>query len=632
MASHRRLADTLSNEIKKAEKRGRAAASDPTATPLRPRTRSQGLAPSPRDDDETPAEAEVFSDGSTSANESFNTPTNQSFVEEEEETEMPQTPRTPPPATTAPPVINIVPPPVVTTAAIVVTTAAVTTAAVTHTTASVAAPSIMSTGRGASPHSSSSFNGTMASDAQFAPLVANHGSAVRSTDRAVRKLEDAMNELTDAISVASSPAEVSAGLKRVKDYLAVAKTALTHMIDAAEGDNTLTAADRDGMVATVDARLLFAERESYRIMSLAEEFLKRLEQDRTDARQRSMGAKIPELPLRKFNGSGIRLSEFMEAFDANVGRKPNLTDANKLEYLIGCCTGEAHQLISQFRSTDANYAKARAALKKRFGRKDVIIEQVYGEIEALSSKNKSPKASRELLDRLRGHLTTLENHDVKMTDGKEAAPVIASLKTKMNKEAVVAWLRWCSRQPWDGTRLPTMQEFVEFMDGELTTLLRYEHDAEGKNPRPPSNPPSRGGFGGGGAMAGRRGGFRRGRGGRDAAAAATPRESTALTTTTTKAPAPKKKAPAPGQGKITKKPPSNTCVYCSSTAHAAANCPKARNLTPRERVVQLKNACFRCLSVLHPRRNCPLMKRSCGIDNCREDHHPFLHGGFMKPT
>jgi hypothetical protein len=94
------------------------------------------------------------------------------------------------------------------------------------------------------------------------------------------------------------------------------------MIDAAEGDNTLTAADRDGMVATVDARLLFAERESYRIMSLAEEFLKRLEQDRTDARQRSMGAKIPELPLRKFNGSGIRLSEFMEAFDANVGRKP----------------------------------------------------------------------------------------------------------------------------------------------------------------------------------------------------------------------------------------------------------------------------------------------------------------------
>jgi hypothetical protein len=84
MASHRRLADTLSNEIKKAEKRGRAAASDPTATPLRPRTRSQGLAPSPRDDDETPAEAEVFSDGSTSANESFNTPTNQSFVEEEE--------------------------------------------------------------------------------------------------------------------------------------------------------------------------------------------------------------------------------------------------------------------------------------------------------------------------------------------------------------------------------------------------------------------------------------------------------------------------------------------------------------------------------------------------------------------
>ena len=207
MASHRRLADTLSNEIKKAEKRGRAAATDPTTTPLRPRTRSQGLAPSPRQDDEAQAEAAVFSDGSTSANESFNTPTNQSFAEEEDTPEMPGTPRTPPPATTAQPVVNIIPPPVVTTAAVVVTTAAastaaVTTAAITHPTASLAAPS-MSTGRGISPHSSTSFNGTMATDAQFAPLVANNGSAVRNTDRAVRKLEDAMNELSDAISVAS---------------------------------------------------------------------------------------------------------------------------------------------------------------------------------------------------------------------------------------------------------------------------------------------------------------------------------------------------------------------------------------------------------------------------------------------
>jgi hypothetical protein len=435
--------------------------------------------------------------------------------------------------------------------------------------------------------------------------------------------------------VASSPTEVNAGLKRVKDNLTVASSSMTKLIDAAEADATITDDQREGIVATLDARLVIAERESYKIMALAEEFLKRVEQDQRDARQRSMGAKIPELPLRKFNGSGIRLTEFLEAFDANVGRKPNLTNANKLEYLINCCTGEAHQLISQFRSTDANYTRARAALKKRFGRNDVVIEQVYGEIDALSAKNKTPRASRELLDKLRGHLTTLENHDVKMTDGKEAAPIIASLKTKMNKEAVVAWLRWCSRQPWDGTRLPTMQEFVDFMDGELTTLLRYEHDAEGKNSRPSATNPSRGGFSGGGATAARRG-FRRGRGGRDASAAAIPRESTALTTTSTtpKAPAPKKKAPAakPGTGTVAKKTPSNTCVYCGSTAHAAANCPKARLLSPRDRVVQLKNACFRCLSVLHPRRTCPLMKRSCGIENCREDHHPFLHGGFLKPT
>jgi hypothetical protein len=142
--------------------------------------------------------------------------------------------------------------------------------------------------------------------------------------------------------------EINAGQKRVKDNLSAAVRALTKLIDAAEAEAAMTDAEKDNVITMLDARLVNADKDAYSTIAKAEEFLKRREQDQRDARQCQMGAKIPELPLRKFNGSGIRLTEFLEAFDANVGRKPNLTDANKLEYLIGCCTGEAHQLISQF--------------------------------------------------------------------------------------------------------------------------------------------------------------------------------------------------------------------------------------------------------------------------------------------
>jgi uncharacterized membrane protein YgcG len=600
MASHRRLKDSLSKEIKRAEERGRAAASAKTSSPLRPRTRSRGLPPS--------------SDEESNVNESFGTPIgtplNLSLNEEEpDETIMPlNPPLTTTPATTAATVVVTAVPPI----------------------APVLAAGFPPVTRAAGGHHGSS---NLAQDDRFDKLLLTCGPVVRRADRALRNLGEATGELKDAVIYEHDVTEINAGQKRVKDNLSAAVSGLTKLIDSTEAEDTMTDAEKDNVITMLDARLVSAEKDAYNTIAKAEEFLKRREQDQRDARQRQMGAKIPELPLRKFNGSGIRLTEFLEAFDANVGRKPNLTDANKLEYLIGCCTGEAHQLISQFRSTDANYAKARVALERRFGRDDVIIEQVYGEIDALQPRNKSPRASRELLDRLRGHLTTLENHGVKMKDGKEAAPLIAGLKTKLNKEAVVAWLRWCKQQPWDGTgRLPTMHEFTEFMDGELTTLLRYEHDSEGRSNRQPNTNSSRGGFSGGGATAGRRG-FRRGGGGRDASAAATPRESTALAATSTpKAPAPKKKPQGSGLGASNAKTTANICVYCGSTAHAAANCPKARLLTPRERVIQLKNACFRCLSQLHPRRSCPLLKRACGTDNCREDHHPFLHGGFLKPT
>jgi hypothetical protein len=104
MASHRRLKDTLSKEIKRAEERGRAAASAKMSSPLRPRTRSRGLPPSSNEE--------------STVNESFGTPIgtplNISLNEEEpDKTIMPlNPPLTTTPATTAATVVVTATPPI----------------------------------------------------------------------------------------------------------------------------------------------------------------------------------------------------------------------------------------------------------------------------------------------------------------------------------------------------------------------------------------------------------------------------------------------------------------------------------------------------------------------------------------
>jgi hypothetical protein len=104
MASHRRLKDSLSKEIKRAEERGRAAASAKTSSPLRPRTRSRGLPPSSNED--------------SNVNESFGTPIGTPLnlllnEEEPDETIMPlNPPLTTTPATTAATVVVTAAPPI----------------------------------------------------------------------------------------------------------------------------------------------------------------------------------------------------------------------------------------------------------------------------------------------------------------------------------------------------------------------------------------------------------------------------------------------------------------------------------------------------------------------------------------
>ena len=500
------------------------------------------------------------------------------------------------------------------------------------TTATVAAAAIVSTASlRISPSTASGLRTlamySLATDPEIHDVVQKHPAAVRQAERLRSNLFNVAKSLRDAVNHDYAVSEVAALVKTVKETRQDLKKAVSDLLlitddPALIPDNAV----RDTAVSCLETKLEEGEKEGRLVEAVGEDFLKKAESARLEERQRKMGAKLPHLPLRQFDGKGLKLSEFMESFESNVGRKPDLTDANKLEYLMSCCSGEAKDLIAQFRPSDANYKRAIKALEKRFGRSDVVVEETHAAIEALTPASRSARDSRKLLDKLKGFLTTLENHDAAIATGKSAAPLIASLKTKLNKDAIVAWLRWCGAQSWDGSRLPTMEEFLNFMDKELTTLIRSEADSTGNKNVTKSFSGDR-----------NRPRFRP----RSQTDTAAPRKSTALAVNSNPAPSAKatrQKSAAPKQRESSSAkggcptPKATQCLYCNGVTHASPNCPKARNFSPRERVTKLDKGCYRCLAGVHARRHCPVPKKTCNVDNCGQDHHPFLHGGLLRPT
>ena len=72
----------------------------------------------------------------------------------------------------------------------------------------------------------------------------------------------------------------------------------------------------------------------------------------------------------------------------------------------------------------------------------------------------------------------------------------------------------------------------------------------------------------------------------------------------------------------------NTCPLCPFLEHEFIICKKFLQLTPKQRLSQVKQAkvCIHCLRRGHLVKNCKYMKgKLCDVEDCSSYEHPFLH-------
>ncbi len=89
---------------------------------------------------------------------------------------------------------------------------------------------------------------------------------------------------------------------------------------------------------------------------------------------RYRNVKLPKLKVPKFDGSFCNWVSFRDLFTSMVRNDKSLTNCEKLQYLKPNCDGEAEDIVSNYKITDANFDAAWADLENRYENKRLQIQ------------------------------------------------------------------------------------------------------------------------------------------------------------------------------------------------------------------------------------------------------------------
>ena len=328
--------------------------------------------------------------------------------------------------------------------------------------------------------------------------------------------------------------------------------------------------------------------------------------------------KLPPLAIKEFKGDPEKFVSFQQHFEAVVG-KQKLQDHQKLVHLKGCLKGKAAEAIISVGTEDADYQRAWAILRERFGDKAEVVSQLIGRLSAMVlPPNSSPETQRKFCDEVSARYNRLREVDpgIGAQDSTLRAMVLNCFSPEIKSQIVR-----------EMGKTPSIVDFLR----RAQELIGIEVHVHGKNPfkgEKPQDPGRNRGFRGGRGNGGNGGGT-------TAALAATTRgqlKRGGPAGSQRGGLAPRGPPRNQGAGNGTDRPQGpNKCSMCQGVGHGLATCEEFKKIPPRlrmEKVRQLR-CCFRCLRRGHFGKECTFARKCSAVVDGKEcgrtSHHVLLH-------
>ena len=285
--------------------------------------------------------------------------------------------------------------------------------------------------------------------------------------------------------------------------------------------------------------------------------------------------KLPKLDLPHFDGKVLKWESFWQSFECAVDES-ELPEVQKLTYLRSLLSGEAKQCVEGLPLKADSYSASCELLKKRFGRKELVIFSHIQELLNITSTTGGKL--KELVDQLLVQVRSLEALGV---TGKQYGVIMTLLLLSRLPSAVrLEWARTSVGKEGD------LEHLLDFLQVEIARLERSgSFYAE----------PSRGSATSSGAVGHQ---FK---------------TATTASRGATSGGAGWKKSPSAAALQTS----AMACPFCGGRHHAA-KCPEWCELSCRDRFLRVREArlCFCCLAGDHVARTC---NSRCGF--CRGKYH-----------
>ncbi len=273
-------------------------------------------------------------------------------------------------------------------------------------------------------------------------------------------------------------------------------------------------------------------------------------------------SRLPNLEIVKFNGDFLKFAEFWEHFEATIHNNSRLSVIEKFGYLKSYLCGAASTAIDGLMVCSDNYEEAVAIIKERFGKKALIVAELYNRLSKVKPPSYKPASLRRFVDEIELLLRSLKAQG-KSTENDQ---ILYTIQSKLPKDMLME----ISRELGEDWQMNTMWEAIKKHVGILELVERRAESQYNlkQTPNMTNTDPS----------------------------ATQPASATALISTSTSG-------------------PSRPCVFCSGY-HWSDQCTVCCSLD--ERKAKVKGLCFKCFSPRHKADECP-KQRSCF--HCKSQYH-----------
>ena len=150
-----------------------------------------------------------------------------------------------------------------------------------------------------------------------------------------------------------------------------------------------------------------------------------------------------------FSGDVLKWQTFYESFTTAIHSKPNISNVQKFDYLVGYLEGQAKKTVGRFNITNKNYQKSLDLLGEQFGNTQVIITSHMSEL--LKIKYGKSDNLRQLHYTLEVHVRSLLSLNVdSQSYGTLLSPIIME---RLPHSVKLIISRSLKDKGWDLTKL-----------------------------------------------------------------------------------------------------------------------------------------------------------------------------------